>query len=83
MVHPQCRSYLRRRARDALGTPKLQPRFAQIMLTCPHCHAPIRIRELPHQGLFKSHRVCPACAGSFIVDRKTRQWQAVFIVVAL
>jgi hypothetical protein len=53
------------------------------MLTCPHCQTPIRLGELPHQGLFKSHRVCPDCAGSFIVDRKTRQRQAAFIVVAL
>jgi uncharacterized membrane protein len=53
------------------------------MQTCPHCHTRIRISELPHQGFFKSFRICPDCGGSFIVDRKTRQRQAVFIVVAL
>jgi hypothetical protein len=53
------------------------------MQTCPHCQTPIRISELPHQGLFRSFRICPDCGGSFIVDRKTRQRQAAFIVVAL
>ena len=53
------------------------------MPLCPHCNAEICIRKLPHQGLFKTHRICPACGGAFTVDRATKQRQAAFIVLAL
>ncbi|HKJ18734.1 MAG TPA: hypothetical protein VJ984_15375 [Xanthomonadales bacterium] len=38
---------------------------------------------MKHQGMFKSHRVCPECEGHFTVDPKTKKRQAAFIVVAL
>lgn len=53
---------------------------------CPHCNNEIRIRELPHQGLFKSFRICPHCGGSFTVDIETKYRQAyclLFAVIAL
>lgn len=53
------------------------------MQHCPHCHSVIQIRQLPHPGLFKNYRVCPACAGLFTVDRDTKIRQALFIAVAL
>ena len=51
------------------------------MRTCPHCNIEIRIRELPHQGLFYSFKVCPDCGGSFTVDTYTKYRQAAFIFV--
>jgi transposase-like protein len=53
------------------------------MLTCPHCHDKIVVRNLRHQGMFKSYRVCPNCGGHFTVDTKTKQRQAAFIIIAL
>jgi uncharacterized protein (DUF983 family) len=52
------------------------------MTTCPHCSIEIRIRELRHQGLFKSFRICPNCGESFDVDRDTKYRQATFFVIA-
>jgi hypothetical protein len=53
------------------------------MRTCPHCNIEIRIRELPHQGLFESFRVCPDCGGSFTIDTDTKYRQAAFIFILL
>ena len=53
------------------------------MQTCPHCRAEINIKDLRHQGLFKSYMVCPICGGSFTVDPDTKYRQAIFIFVAL
>jgi len=52
-------------------------------LACPHCHDEIDLRKLPHQGMFKSFRICPGCGGRFTVDPRTKRRQAAFIVVAL
>ena len=38
-------------------------------LPCPHCGNAVVMRELPHQGLFASHRLCPHCGKAFTVDR--------------
>lgn len=51
------------------------------MTTCPHCSIEIRLNELPHQGFFKSFRICPNCGGSFDVDTDTKYRQAVLIVI--
>jgi len=53
------------------------------MLTCPHCKHEIRVNELPHQGLFKSFRICPECGGSFTTDSDTKYGQAIFIFIAI
>jgi ribosomal protein S27AE len=53
------------------------------MQKCPHCSAEIIIRKLPHQGLFKSYRICPKCGGSFTVDTHTKYRQAISLVIAL
>ena len=53
------------------------------MRTCPHCNIEIRIRELPHQGLLESFRVCPGCRGRFTVNTDTKQRQAAFIVILI
>ena len=53
------------------------------MQTCPHCSIKIRLNELPHQGLFKSFRICPNCGGQFTVDTDTKYRQAAFIVILL
>jgi len=53
------------------------------MQTCPHCNIEIRVRELPHQGLFKSFRICPNCGGCFTADTKTKHRQAIFIFIAV
>jgi len=53
------------------------------MLNCPHCQREIILRNLKHQGMFKSYRVCPGCGGCFTVDVATKRRQAAFIVVAL
>jgi len=53
------------------------------MTTCPHCSIEIRLRELRHQGLLKSFRICPNCGGSFTVDSDTKYRQAIFIFIAL
>lgn len=52
------------------------------MHTCPHCSVEIIIRELPHQGLFASFRVCPECNEKFTVDKKTKYRQALCIFLA-
>jgi len=52
-------------------------------LACPHCNDAIVMRELRHQGLFASHRLCPRCGKAFSVDRDTRRRQAVCLLVAL
>ena len=52
-------------------------------LPCPHCDSAVVMRELPHQGLFASHRLCPHCGKPFTVDRDTKRRQAVCLVVAL
>jgi uncharacterized protein (DUF983 family) len=51
--------------------------------TCPHCGNEIRLNELPHQGLFKSFRICPNCGRKFTVDTDSKYRQAIFIVVLL
>jgi ribosomal protein S27AE len=53
------------------------------MQRCPHCSKEVILKELPHQGLFKSHRVCPECGGCFTADTDTKYRQALFIVIAL
>ena len=53
------------------------------MLTCPHCGYEICIRKLPHQGLFKSHRICPKCEGSFTPDTDTKYRQVVLILILI
>ena len=53
------------------------------MHTCPHCNVEIRVNELPHQGLFKSFRICPACGRSFTVDTDTKYRQAICLVIAV
>ncbi len=53
------------------------------MLTCPHCSHEIRIKELPHQGYFKSFRICPNCEGRFTVDTDTKYRQAICIFLAI
>ncbi|MFW1676188.1 hypothetical protein ACFVYJ_00200 [Pontibacter sp. JAM-7] len=53
------------------------------MLSCPHCHCHIILRDLPHQGFWRSDRRCPNCGEHFRVDAKTRHLQAWFIGVAL
>lgn len=53
------------------------------MQTCPHCQSEIELKELPHQGLCKSYRLCPHCGGRFTVDKDTTYRQALFIVIAL
>ncbi len=53
------------------------------MPACPHCGSDVAVRKLVHQGLFASYRTCPDCGGHFTVDAKTRQRQAVALVVAL
>jgi uncharacterized protein (DUF983 family) len=53
------------------------------VLTCPHCHHEICLRELPHQGFSKSFRICPDCGGSFTPDKDTKYRQAIFIVIAI
>jgi len=57
--------------------------MALALKTCPHCHGEIDIRRLPHQGLWKSYRICPSCGGAFTVDRDTKTRQAIFLAVAL
>ena len=51
------------------------------MATCPYCNVEIRLNELPHQGLFKSFRICPQCGKIFEVDKHTKTRQSIFIVV--
>lgn len=53
------------------------------MLNCPHCGVEVKLREVPHEGFFKSHRICPGCNGSFVVDVETRRRQSVFMVLLL
>lgn len=53
------------------------------MPNCPHCQVDIVLRQLQHQGMWKNYRVCPACGGQFTVDAKTRQRQALALVLAL
>jgi hypothetical protein len=53
------------------------------MQTCPHRNIEIRVRELPHQGLFGSFRVCPKCGGRFTVDTDTKYRQAACILIAV
>ena len=43
----------------------------------------IRVREIPHQGLFKSFRICPNCERSFRVDIDTKCRQAACLVIAV
>ena len=58
-------------------------RCFQSMPTCPHCGLEVRVRELRHQGLFKSFRTCPDCGGSFTVDTDTKYRQAACIFIAV
>ena len=53
------------------------------MKTCPYCGIEIHLKELPHQGLFNSFRICPNCGGKFTVDTYTKYRQAIFIIIAL
>ena len=53
------------------------------MQTCPHCNIEIRVRGLPHQGLFKSFRICPNCGGCFTADTKTKHRQTICIFIAV
>lgn len=53
------------------------------MQRCPHCHTEVRLRDLPHQGLFSSDRVCPTCGDRFTPDPDTKCRQALCLVLAL
>ena len=53
------------------------------MQTCPHCGIEIHLKELPHQGLFNSFKICPSCGDKFTVDTDTKYRQAIFIFIAL
>lgn len=53
------------------------------MPDCPHCHTPIDLRKVKHEGLFVSYRICPACHQAFEVDAKTKRLQVVTILLAL
>lgn len=53
------------------------------MQRCPHCNIEIRVRELPHQGIWKNFRICPGCGGYFTVDTKTKYRQAIFLLIAV
>ena len=53
------------------------------MLNCPHCRSEVRLAELPHPGLFKNYRICPACGGAFTPDTPTKYRQALCILIAL
>ena len=53
------------------------------MLTCPYCNHEIYMRKLPHQGFFKSYRICPNCEGSFTPDPDTKQRQTIFIFILI
>ncbi len=53
------------------------------MPACPYCNEPVDLRAIKHQGMFSAHRICPTCNQPFEVDPKTKQRQAVFIVLAL
>jgi DNA-directed RNA polymerase subunit RPC12/RpoP len=53
------------------------------MPACPYCGYHIVLREVPHQGFFRSDRKCPECGGNFTVDTKTKYRQAAFIVILL
>jgi len=53
------------------------------MQTCPHCNINILLKELPHQGIFNSFRICPNCGGKFTVNTDTKYRQAIFIFIAL
>ena len=53
------------------------------MQRCPHCGIEVIVRELPHQGFFKSYRLCVKCGGSFTADTDTKYRQALLIVIAL
>jgi len=53
------------------------------MQRCPHCGTEVNVRELPHQGFFKSYRCCAKCGGKFTADTDTKYRQALFIVIAL
>ena len=52
-------------------------------LACPHCQAPLQLRELRHQGLLRADRICPACGGGFTVDAATRRRQVICITFAI
>jgi hypothetical protein len=41
------------------------------------------MKELPHQGMFASFRICPGCGKLFAPDSDTKIRQGLFIVVAL
>lgn len=51
--------------------------------TCPHCRSEVRVRELPHQSLWRNYRACPNCGGFFTPDIHTKYLQAVCILVAM
>ena len=53
------------------------------MLMCPYCNYEIQMRKLSHQGLFKTHRICPNCDGSFTPDPDTKKRQAIFIIILI
>lgn len=53
------------------------------MTTCPNCSIEIRLRELRHESLFGSFRVCPNCGASFQVDTDTKYRQAAFIIILI
>jgi len=53
------------------------------MKTCPYCNHEVLIRELPHQGVFQTFRICPECNGRFTPDTKTKYLQGFFIFIAI
>ncbi len=53
------------------------------MLCCPHCQSEIVLRDLKHQGMLRSDRICPNCCGRFTVDADTKRRQLWFIVLAV
>lgn len=54
-----------------------------LIQTCPHCDIEICVREIRHQGIFKTFRVCPGCGGSFTVDTSTKYRQTVCIFISV
>lgn len=66
--------------RDGLSTLSLG---GAEMLACPHCSAPIDLREIRHEGLLATHRFCPVCKQPFEVDTRTKKRQALFLVILL
>lgn len=53
------------------------------VLHCPHCQVVIVMKQLPHEGMLASFRICPNCEGLFAPDPDTKVRQAICILLAL